>query len=760
VIDFSAIAAAALDNAEHLLRELFPQGRLQGREFCVGNINGDAGDSLKVNLDTGKWSDFASGEKGGSDLISLWARARGIKQGEAARAIEAWLELDSGTNGHQRANANGNGRASEPKLEKRNVQPVHRYEIRDVGSKVLAVHAREDFERLDLETGEWIADKAMWWEMPNGGRGLGGISLAKLPLFGAERFRKLTAALDMRIAVLVEGEKKCDVGLWQRGINAAFGTVTGSGGTPSDESLSILLAFEIVVLWPDADDVGRAHMAAIGKALRRLGHKNVRIIDWPDAPPKGDAADFKGSDDELHALIAAALPFDESERSGRANQPDEKWKAPRVAAEIDRDDRFAQDDGGKLYWFKDGAYRPQGEEHIRQRTRKIVPPSQWSVHLANETIEYIRVASPRLWERPPLEVLNVRNGLLDLKTRDLRAHSPEHLSTVQLPVAYDPDATCPAWLKQVEETFPADAVLAGVAWQIVAWLMLPITWIHKALLLLGAGGTGKSTLLTALMAFLGCRNVSNLTLQKIENDRFGTARLIGKLANICADLPGTRLETSSTFKMIVGGDRLPAEYKFRDSFDFQPFTRLVFSANQPPPSKDASDAYFERWYVMPFNDVFRGTEKQVSRQQLDAALSAPEELSGVLNLALDYLPDVFDRGLTVTQSMADAHEEFQKMTDPLAIFLNKNTFESPDALVATDELRANYSKAATADGAPAMTETAFGAALKKLRPKIEHRQRTYKGKINTWCYVGIGLKAAKDQQQAQFDEKEDHRYSG
>jgi hypothetical protein len=104
VIDFAFIAASALDNAETLLCEFFPRGRRQGREFCVGNIDGDAGSSLKANLDTGAWKDFASGEKGGRDLVSLWARVRGSEYGAAALEITERFGMND---------ANGNGRHPE-----------------------------------------------------------------------------------------------------------------------------------------------------------------------------------------------------------------------------------------------------------------------------------------------------------------------------------------------------------------------------------------------------------------------------------------------------------------------------------------------------------------------------------------------------------------------------------------------------------------------------------------------------------------------
>ncbi len=96
------------------------------------------------------------------------------------------------------------------------------------------------------------------------------------------------------------------------------------------------------------------------------------------------------------------------------------------------------------------------------------------------------------------------------------------------------------------------------------------------------GANGKSTYLRGVMAFIGKRNISAVILHKLENDRFSAARLIGKLANICPDLPGSDLTGTSVFKAITGGDPLMAEYKFKDSLEFAPYARMVFSANHRP----------------------------------------------------------------------------------------------------------------------------------------------------------------------------------
>ena len=343
-----------------------------------------------------------------------------------------------------------------------------------------------------------------------------------------------------------------------------------------------------------------------------------------------------------------------------------------------------------------------------------------------------------LWEKPHPYAVNVRNGLVIVQTRQLCPHTPDFLSPVQLPVVYDPSATCPAWDSFVLQVFPQDAW--DFAWEIIGWLMVPDTSIQKAILLLGSGGNGKSTWLTAVRAFLGKENTASVSLHKLEQDRFAVTRLVGKLANVCADLPSGHLVSSSTFKAITGGDSLSAEYKFKDAFDFTPWARLLFSANELPVSGDASEAFFDRWVVVPFEKTFRGTNQEAPRHILDAQLSNPRELSGVLNRALVGLQHVSsNHGFSEPQSVRAARDEFRTITDPLAVWLDRFTFDGADALVVKEILHSSYNDYARSDHRTPMTATAFGRALRKLRPHISEAQRTIDGKVK-WVWLGIGLR--------------------
>lgn len=284
--------------------------------------------------------------------------------------------------------------------------------------------------------------------------------------------------------------------------------------------------------------------------------------------------------------------------SSHANQENpEPGLTKMLGDHIAKENHFACEPDGTLYVFRCGVYQPQGDRIVKRAVKHTLErwgrSKEWSKHRANEVLEYISIDSPELWQRPLLDMINLSNGLLDVENRELRQHDPNFLSPVQLPIVYDPRAQCPEWETFIGQVFPADA--QELPWELVAWLMLPDTTLQKAILLLGEGANGKSTFLAALGTFLGRRNTVALSLHKLESDRFAAVRLAGKLANICPDLPSAHLAGTDVFKRITDGtEPITAERKFHGSYDLHCYARLIFSANHPPRSPDASHAFFRR----------------------------------------------------------------------------------------------------------------------------------------------------------------------
>jgi hypothetical protein len=89
-INFEAIGRAALPHLEAICRRWLPGGVRVGREWTCGSLSGEAGTSCKVNLQSGRWADFATGQRGG-DIISLAAAIHHLTQGQAARRVARML---------------------------------------------------------------------------------------------------------------------------------------------------------------------------------------------------------------------------------------------------------------------------------------------------------------------------------------------------------------------------------------------------------------------------------------------------------------------------------------------------------------------------------------------------------------------------------------------------------------------------------------------------------------------------------------------
>jgi P4 family phage/plasmid primase-like protien len=464
-----------------------------------------------------------------------------------------------------------------------------------------------------------------------------------------------------------------------------------------------------------------------------------------------------GPDEMLAALRQINVerckpPLDDREVESIARSIGRKEPAPmdsdagltkELASAILATDSFARDKGTLLYHWEGGVYRPNGQRVVERRVKELCEAWErtkaWSPELATRVCQWLLVDARELWERPPADILNCRNGLLDIGTRTLGPHSPEYLSTVQIAATFDPVATCPQVDKFIRDVFPEDS--RHLAYEIAGWLMVPDTSIQKSVLLLGEGANGKSVWLSLLETFLGKENVSTLSLHRIEADKFAAARLVGKLCNIGTDLPTATLAGTSMFKALVGGDTITAERKFETSFEFRPFVRLLFSANTAPRSEDATHGFFRRWLVIPFNRTFDESDPDtVPRAVLDARLSEPGELSGMLNRALDALPKIREGRFTESATTRAALDEFRRTTDPLAVWLDQNTVEHHEAMIVKDELRTAYAKVCQDMGRPIMPVTQFTAALRRLRPKVEPAQRRINGRP-THVFIGLGFMA-------------------
>jgi len=379
-----------------------------------------------------------------------------------------------------------------------------------------------------------------------------------------------------------------------------------------------------------------------------------------------------------------------------------------------------------------GKYEFNGEAVIKKMAEKILDEQGLSAkatnHYMKEVVGYIARATyvPRSKLNSSRHFINLKNGRLNLRTMELLNHTAEFLSTFRIPVEFDLDANCPKirrFLSQIvaEENVP-------LLEEIFGWCLDTRSQIQRTILLIGEGANGKSTFLQLLQEFLGSKNCSAISLQDLSKNRFASSQLYGKLANIHPDLPSTKLTDSSFLKTLTGGDTITAEKKFKDSFEFINKAKMIFSANTPPNIADDSKALWRRIIIVDFPNIFMGEEAD---QQLLKKLTTREELSGLLNIAIEGLKRLREKGdFSYPQTWQKTQEKYAYLADPVTAFVEEDCAYESDKEISKQDLYKAYVSFCKRKGVAAKNDKGFGHSLKqKYQRNIGERRNNWTGII-------------------------------
>lgn len=331
-------------------------------------------------------------------------------------------------------------------------------------------------------------------------------------------------------------------------------------------------------------------------------------------------------------------------------------------------DRYAAGRDGSVYVYQGGVYVP-AESHVKRKIQERAG-DKWTRYVQSEALAWLHSASEEIDDSLDPDVINVQNGLLRWTGTGfkLTPHDPDLRTTMQLPVKYAPKAKCPIYDRFLASSQP-DKEVRDCLDEWMGYNLTSDCGQEKALINIGLGGAGKSVFLYVLGKLLGDPNIAGKTLQSLVSNRFASADLYGKLANICADLSATELKATGIFKELVSGDLISAEKKMKDPFHFHNVAKLAFSANEIPGSPDGTTAYFDRWLAVGWYRKFRDTDDEQDGLKGQIA-SSPREMSGVLNRALAGLARLRLGGqFTDAPALKMARDEFRTGSDNVASYL-------------------------------------------------------------------------------------------
>ncbi len=185
------------------------------------------------------------------------------------------------------------------------------------------------------------------------------------------------------------------------------------------------------------------------------------------------------------------------------------------------------------------------------------------------------------------DIINFQDGLFNIRTNELMPHTPEILSTIQIPAKYreieNAPADAPIFSKYMMKLCDNDMETFELLMQCLGITISNVYAYRtkKSLFLVGQGNTGKSQLKRLAEYLVGYNNVSNIDLKKV-NDKHGTASLYQKRLAGCNDMSYQRIEDMSIFKQLTGGDAIEIDFKFKNSFNFLFKGFLWFNCNKLP----------------------------------------------------------------------------------------------------------------------------------------------------------------------------------
>lgn len=331
-----------------------------------------------------------------------------------------------------------------------------------------------------------------------------------------------------------------------------------------------------------------------------------------------------------------------------------------------------------------------------------------------EVLAYIDVCISENTKPASADYIAFNNGIYDIKTGELLPFSSEYVITNKIDYDYVPDANAPIVDSMLNKLAVNDPDIRALLEEVVGYTFYRRNELRRSFVLLGDKHNGKSTYLDMITHLLGEKNTSALDLKEL-GDRFKTAELFGKLANIGDDIGDEFIGNPAIFKKVVSGDRVNAEKKGQDPFDFNNYSKMLFSCNALPRIKDKSGAVLDRLVIVPFNASFTKDDPDFD-PYIKYKLRSDECMERLIQLGLNGLKRVLDNnGFTKSDKVESELKEYEKTNNPILQFLEDITL---DDIVnqPTKSIYRKYSEFCLANNYQPMSNIEFSKRIKKEYP--------------------------------------------
>ena len=336
------------------------------------------------------------------------------------------------------------------------------------------------------------------------------------------------------------------------------------------------------------------------------------------------------------------------------------------------------------------------------------------------------------------ELLNCRNGTLELDTLTFREARREDLLTKQAGVAYDPEAACPTWLAHLDLVFGGDAAYIRGFQELCGYSLLQYNPEQIMAILYGTGKNGKSVTIGALARVWGDYAVNiaaeSLMVRRNDGPRSDLARLHGARLVTASEGESRAYLAESVVKQITGDDAITVRRLYENEFQFRPGAKIFLATNHEPRIRGTDEGIWRRLWLLPFTvTIPEGARDPMILERLEA------EGSGILNWCLEGLRRYQENGcrLAPPEKVLAATARFRSESDMVGRFLAQEMKVEPTGTIERTALYKIYLKWCEDEGERPVSNR---AVIKYLRER-GFGERKLGGVM---CWTGIRIKSATE----------------
>lgn len=321
----------------------------------------------------------------------------------------------------------------------------------------------------------------------------------------------------------------------------------------------------------------------------------------------------------------------------------------------------------QLHIYKNGIYI-SGLAEIEAEMIQHIPGLNRTKR--TEVLAYLDILIRENFKAEDANLIAFENGLYNIVDDSFVEFTPEHIITNKIRWKYNPEAYSELADKTLNKIACNDPQIRALLEEAIGYCFYRRNELGKAFILTGDKSNGKSTFLSMVQYLLGDENISSLDLKEL-GDRFKTAEMFGKLANIGDDIGDEFIANPAIFKKLVTGERVSAERKGQNPFEFNNYSKLLFSANNIPRIKDKTGAVQRRLTIIPFDARFSADDPDFN-PYIKHLLKTDEVMEYLINLGIAGLKRVLlNRKFTGSTKVQKAMDEYEENNNPIIGFFRE-----------------------------------------------------------------------------------------